>query len=107
MLRCTILASSLVFICTGCFQGKPATPAASPAAKKTYSRDEFTKLVMGKTGDEVIKRLGRPDTTQENASTPDSPTWFYHDITIDPVSGKTDYAAQLIFDRGKVVNVNY
>lgn len=40
-----------------------ATKASAPA-KKTYTREEFRSLVVGKTKEEVIAAVGRPHATQ-------------------------------------------
>jgi hypothetical protein len=88
-------------------QAGPVGNVADEKQKKTYTRAEFTKLVMGKTMDEVKAALGKPDTTQERATEPDSPTWYYDKVTVDPVTGKKDDSAQVIFEKGKVARINY
>jgi hypothetical protein len=81
-----------------------AAPTTTAEAKKVYTREEFKSLVMGKTADGVLKAVGKPDSTLEFG---DEPSWYYKRVTTDPVSGKVDYSAQLIFAGGVVVGVNY
>jgi outer membrane protein assembly factor BamE (lipoprotein component of BamABCDE complex) len=88
----------------GC--GGPAVTTADekgPAAK-TWTREEFRQLVVGKSADEVISAVGRPDKTSDNGG---DPYWYYWDKTVDPTSGKTDSNAQVVFKHGQVARVNY
>jgi hypothetical protein len=99
--------------CLGYFvMGRAAVapaPGAAPAtvagpAKKLYTRDEFKRLVMGKTMEEVKAAVGPPETTQEGAVV----RWYYKDQTTDPITGKTDYSAQVNFgDDGRVESVRF
>ena len=73
---------------------------------KLYTRDEFRKLLMGKTMDEVIQLIGKPDSTSDFGD--GEPTWRYKEITTDPVSSRTDTSVTVWFNRGKrVFNVTY
>jgi len=81
-------------------------PTQTEPANKLYPRDEFRKLLMGKTADEVIQLIGKPDSTSDFGD--GEPTWRYKDITTDPVSGRTDTSVTVWFNRGKrVFNVTY
>jgi predicted Zn finger-like uncharacterized protein len=80
------------------------TPKPPPAGKKTYTRDEFRRLVIGKTPNAVTMAVGKPDDTQNLSA---SVVWYYDRITTDPATGKADAQAQVIFENGKVVRVNY
>lgn len=71
--------------------------------RPTMTRDEFRKAVVGKTPDEVIATVGRPDRTDDLGGI----AWYYRDRTRDPVSLKTDSSAQVVFENGRVVRVNY
>ena len=85
-----------------------AQPVVAPpvsAAKKTYSREEFRTLVMGKTMDEVRAALGNPSRTSEPGG--GNLYWEYFAATFDPETGKTDISAQLVFKNGKVASVNF
>lgn len=73
--------------------GKPGSATATSG--KVYSRDEFSKLVVGKTPAEVIAVLGKPDSTQERSNESGSPTWYFYSRTRDPATGKVDWAAQV------------
>jgi hypothetical protein len=73
-------------------------------AKTVYLRDEFGKLVQGKTQEEVLKAVGKPDRTQ---SAGDRVYWYYNKITKDPVKNKIDSRAQVLFQGGRVASVSY
>lgn len=104
-MRPTIVFLALLVVCLAGCQDRPAgNGVAATTTTKTYTRDEFRKLVVGKTPDEVIAAVGRPDSTQDSGR---DPTWYYDSRTRDPVSGKIDFHAQVIFQDGKVVRVNY
>lgn len=72
--------------------------------RKRYTRAEFTKLVVGKTQAEVIQAVGKPDSTSESGG---RVWWYYSNTTTDPITGKTDQSIQLVFEDGKVSEVNY
>lgn len=103
-----LLAASCAAVFVACGgskkDDKPAAVEQKPAAKKAYTRDEFRKLVLNKTADEVIKAVGKPDSTSELG---DSVWWYYKNVTTDPITGKTDQSVQLAFSGGVVASVNY
>ena len=68
-------------------------------------RDDFRKTVIGKTPQEVIDAVGKPDLTQELAGV--GTFWYYDNKTKDPVTGKIDFRVQVIFEYGRVTSVNY
>lgn len=77
---------------------------AAPSQQKTMTRDEAKKLLIGKTKDEVIELLGRPDKTSEGVLG----HWAYHGITFDPVSQKADNALWVYFgDDGRVNRLSF
>jgi outer membrane protein assembly factor BamE (lipoprotein component of BamABCDE complex) len=78
-------------------------PTQTEPANKLYTRDEFRQLLMGKTMEEVLKAIGKPNSTAE--SPPDT-YWYYRGITYDPVTGKTDGSVQVCIERGVVRRVN-
>ena len=65
------------------------------------TRDEFRRTVMGKTPDQVVKAVGRPNRTQEFAGM----AWVYDERTKDPVTGNVDTFAIVAFHGGVVWNV--
>ena len=104
-----VIGGAILVLCGGggavaafvLWKAKPG--AVTGGQKKTYTRDEFRKLVVGKTEAEVIAAVGRPDGTQNYGT----PFWFYHGVTVDEVSGKTDTSAQLVFKGGVVERVGF
>jgi len=74
---------------------------ADREAKKTYMRDEFRKLVIGKTKDEILALLGRPDYTF-----PSTGNWEYRGIVRDPISGKIDGSTRISFRSEVAANTN-
>ena len=89
----------LVLTLTACYQ--PSVPTTQKA-KTVYSRDEFRKLVIGKTQDEVIKAVGKPFKTHDD---PSNVFWMYQGITFDPVSDNHDNFIFINFVDGKAVKV--
>lgn len=88
-------------VCLGLAVGLLAgcgTRSVAPGPK-VYERDEFRAAVEGKTQDEVLKLLGKPDQTSDTG--PDS-DWDYRERTYDRVSGKTDFSVRLVFRKGVV-----
>lgn len=70
-----------------------------------YMREDFRKLVLGKTPAEVIAAVGRPDSTGDISGV--GAMWYYKNRTKDSVSGKLDTSAQIVFSNGVASHVNY
>lgn len=71
---------------------------AEKGTKKLYTRDEFQKLVAGKTKDEIIALIGRPSRT---ISTSSVDYWVYEGITYDPASKQRDRCVMMgMYSRG-------
>lgn len=102
-MRSAILAAILLFlpVATGCIE--PVT-SGSRSVKKVYSRDEFRKIVQGKTPDEVIVLVGRPEFTEDGEGIM---SWFYHGLTRDPYTGKMDDTVLVNFEYGRASGVTY
>jgi len=81
--------------------GKGSSPPPGPAV---YTRSEFSRLVMGKPEDEVIRTVGRPDETTEDSG---SRFWHFKNRTRDPVTGEEDTDVQVVLKQGKVEEINY
>lgn len=95
-----LTAFALIVALAGC-QDRPPEPA-KPAAPTVYDREEFRKMVTGLTPDELIRAVGRPDSTTDLGT---SQTWVYNGRTRDPVTGKVDLFAYLTIRGGKVAEV--
>lgn len=98
-------ASGLIFggvfgLAVGCNISKSSTGPLASKSSKTPTRDEFRKMVMGKSESEVMDLLGRPQKTTEDA-------WIYHDACIDPISNKIQPFTWLHFANGRVVKVSF
>jgi hypothetical protein len=86
-------------------RAKPtAKEEPSKPAVKTHTRDEFRALVLGRTRDQVIEAVGKPDKTQDADG---DIYWYYQKRTVDPVTGKVDRSVQVVFLSGVVRSVNY
>ena len=83
---------------------KARQEAAERQRTRTLGRGEFRSLVMWKTEDQVLDAVGKPDTTQELGN---MEFWYYRFRTIDPVTNRTDFQAQIVFENGVVTSVNY
>lgn len=75
--------------------GSKSTAIIQPAggsvgdSRKKYTREEFSKLVIGKTEAEVIASVGRPESTSNYS---DKTSWNYYYRVLNPVTGKYDHA---------------
>lgn len=104
-----VLMSIVVISCGGGGGGGGFGVTGRTDGKKVYLRDEFKSLVLFKTKDEVLKAVGKPDTTQESG---DMIFWYYNGITKDPITDKIDFHVQVVFEKTrdysmKVMHVNY
>lgn len=80
-------------------------PTQTEPANKLYTRDEFRKLLAGKTMEEVLQLIGKPDSTSD---TPDrDPMWLYRGITYDPLTKNTDTSVYVYFRRGVVDDIRF
>jgi hypothetical protein len=81
-----------------------------PAKKNLPTRAEFNKSVDGKTPREVLKILGKPESTGPGGDDIDSPEyaslWHYPDAVVDQVTNKPK-SAWVRFRAGKVTEVQY
>jgi hypothetical protein len=69
-----------------------------------YLRDDFNASVLGKSEDQVLEAVGKPDVTSEDAQ---ATYWHYRRRTRNPATGATDSDVQVVFERGKVIALNY
>jgi hypothetical protein len=69
-----------------------------------YSRLEFSRLVLGKSEEEVIEAVGRPDETTEDD---DARYWHFKNRTLDPLTQERDTDVQVVIKGGRVTNINY
>jgi hypothetical protein len=73
-------------------------------ATKVYSRDEFKRLVLGKSPEEVIAAVGRPASFHNEDDEPIR--WHYSQRALNPATGKADSAWVEFVDR-KVIRVSW
>lgn len=66
--------------------------------KVVISRDEFAEAVYGRTMEEVLEVVGRPDHT---SSSQYFDYWSYYERTYDPVAGTIDISFQVWFKNGR------
>jgi hypothetical protein len=85
------------------FLAWPAAGQGQPAQDK-MSRQEFRRLVTGRTMNQVLENVGKPHDTQDSEI---SVYWYYQNRTVDPVTGKTDWQVQVVFTNGCVSSVNF
>ncbi len=104
-MRGVVLIAFLALV--GC-NAKPTSSGGSPTAEsasKVYTRDEFRAATMGKTPEQVIAAVGRPNTTMDNTDgTPG--TWQYWSKVMNPNTGKPD-DGKLDFKGGVVAEVRW
>lgn len=78
--------------------------AAEPTEIVVYDREDFRRLLQGKTPAEVREAVGTPDRTSEDS---DTAYWHYRRRTRDPIADRLDGDAQVVFREGRVVSVSY
>jgi predicted small lipoprotein YifL len=74
-----------------------------PTGKGAYTRDQFKALIMDKPKEEVLRRLGEPETTSQDG---DDEYWFYHDRTRND-DGSIDEVAHVVMFKGVVKRVRF
>lgn len=102
----TLLVGTLAICATlsGCGQQSNEAQAQTPVEAQSLLRSEFTATVMGKSANEVINAVGRPESNQDHGKIA---YWAYDGKTKDPVTGKRDNMTQVEFHDGRVVNVHF
>ncbi len=67
---------------------------------RRYTRDESEKWLIGKTKEEIVKILGKPDDV--TSSTPNDDTWLYKRLLIyDPQTDKTFNRVVIFFSNNR------
>jgi hypothetical protein len=99
----TVIVGGLVFAVVA--GPKAGATQRAAAANRVWTRDEFRAAVMGKTPEEVIAAVGRPDGTDD---APDGRplVWYYWDRVMNPATGDTD-SGILDFEGGRVAGVRW
>ncbi|HKB00996.1 MAG TPA: hypothetical protein VKD90_02200 [Gemmataceae bacterium] len=113
----TILTATFAAVLAGCQDRPPAGVAGGVSGSVSgsvsvtgtvthtpYTREKFRELVIGKTPDEVIAAVGKPDRTVESGT---AVFWYYDARTTNPATGKTDKKAQVVIRYGKAAEINY
>jgi hypothetical protein len=75
-----------------------------PRPPRVYTRAEFSRRVLGKSEEEVIDAVGRPNETSEDD---DARYWHFKNRTFDPMTQQKDTDVQVVIKGGKVANINY
>jgi len=102
LLTAAVLAGGGVF---AYWHGKSHSQVQAAAeAPVVYLRNDFTASVLGKSEDEVLEAIGKPDDTSEDAQ---AKYWHYRRRTKDPATGRTDSDVQVVFERGRVIALNF
>ena len=74
-----------------------AATALLAACGNTYSRDDFTKAVVGKSEQEVTQAVGKPSSVQEGDA--EHATWIYTHQTFDLSNqNRMDSTTSVIFE---------
>lgn len=116
-----VLAAVVIvtFVGLGCEDAGPPKKGGKPAArdglkqtqqkqKKLPTRDELKARLIGKTRDETIEAIGRPDSTSEIGNWQ---VWYYRaGHSYDPIAQKPDVRLTVWFDNnddGKARALDY
>lgn len=96
-----LLVLALLGLATGCGISDRVEVKKPEAKQALRSRDEFKKLIMGKTKDDVLRLIGKPSDT---ASTGLVESWFYKSVSYDPITNKpygdtsVHFSQDVVFD---------
>lgn len=71
--------------------------------KKVFTREEF-KSMIGATPEDVAAEFGEPHVKIAGNN---RTTWHYQNKTVNPATGKSDSAVEVVFVGGIVVEVNF
>lgn len=71
------------------------------------SREELQQAIIGKSPDQVIAAIGRPDRTSTGGQGGLTQYWYYDGATKDEITGKVDSTAQVIVENGQVDSINF
>jgi hypothetical protein len=74
-------------------------------ANKNLPRDQFRAVINGRTKQQVLDALGKPDQTQDQEGLGE--LWYYNNSAVDPVTGKKTAIVQVVFENGTVTMVNF
>lgn len=74
-------------------------------ANKNLPREQFRALVTGRTEQQVLDALGRPDETQDQEGL--GKLWYYRNAAVDPTTGKKTAIVQIVFEGGVATMVNF
>lgn len=72
--------------------------------KKVPTREEFKAAVTGKTAEEVLRAVGKPDRTSEHLG---RQYWYYERASRDTITDKVDVEAQVTFEDGVALSVSF
>jgi hypothetical protein len=84
--------------------GKSQVQVPVASSPTIYLRNDFNAVVLGKSESEVLEEVGKPDKTSEDAQ---AIYWHYRGRTKNPTTGQTDSDVQVVFERGRVIALNY
>ena len=101
VLAAAVLAGVAIFMY---LRGESRLETQATHPPTVYLRDAFTASVLGKSENQVLDAVGKPDGTSEDAQ---ATYWHYRHRTQNPTTGETDSDVQLVFERGRVIALNY
>ncbi len=109
-LAAAIGVSAIMFVCMASYVVYKSSNRASVAAQadpstKVYTRDEFKTMVDGKTPNEVIEAIGRPNSTNDT-SLGNPYRWHYYNKVLNPVTQKYDTGI-VQFEDGRANSVQW
>jgi outer membrane protein assembly factor BamE (lipoprotein component of BamABCDE complex) len=84
---------------------KSTAPPTDPAGNKAeFTRDQFKSLFIGRSKEELVKRLGEPNSTGKDG---DDEYWHYHERTQNPADGSLDDDAMVTMRKGVVLRITF
>ncbi len=113
-----LLAFAAFCLACGGIGPKPtvSTGTSEPEKPKEFTRQQFDKLVLGKTPKQIVEAIGTPDQTERGSTNVDTDSPQYNGTMIyktdkvrvnDPVSNKPSQFVAIRFKDGVAERVRY
>lgn len=110
MKRVLILGATTILLALGgCDSGNTqSTQESAQSSRTVMSREEFRQAIAGKSPDQVIASVGRPDRTDESTGARGEliQYWYYDGAAKDEITGNVG-KAQVVIENGQVYRVNF
>lgn len=74
-------------------------------ANKNLPRDQLRALLSGRSKQQVLDAMGKPDETQDAEGIGE--LWYYRNAGVDTTTNRKSFQVQIVFESGTVTTVNF